>query len=77
MKTLFNIGDEVTFNVTGKIIEYSAGRDGDCYVIEIPVTRPSGRQEDLRMYMSTEQFNNIEWEVKILDAMVEEEETEN
>lgn len=77
MKTLFNIGDEVTFNVTGKIIEYSIGRNGDCYVIEIPVTRPSGRQEELRMYMSTEQFKNIEWEVKVLDAMVEEEETEN
>lgn len=77
MKTLFNIGDEVTFTVTGKIIEYSAGVNGDCYVIDIPVTRPSGRQENLRMYMSTEQFKNIEWEVKVLDAMVEEEETEN
>lgn len=72
MTTLFNIGDEVTFNVTGKIIEYSAGRGGDCYVIEIPVTRPSGRQEDLHMYISTEQFKNIEWEVKILDAVEEE-----
>lgn len=77
MTTLFNIGDEITFNVTGKIIEYSASKNGDCYVIEIPVTRPFGRQEDLRMYISTEQFKNIEWEVKILDAMVEEEETEN
>ena len=76
MTTLFNIGDEITFTVTGKIIEYSASGNGDCYVIEIPVTRPSGRQEDLRMYMSTEQFKNIEWEVKILDA-VEEEETKD
>lgn len=62
MVTLFSIGDKIDFTVTGKIVAYEANENGDCYTIEIPYRYPnSGRQEALRLYMTTEQFENIEW----------------
>lgn len=50
MRTLYDIGDEIKITLEGKIIEYSASKDGDCYVIEL--TDP--KQRGNRVYLSDE-----------------------
>ena len=49
MKTLFDIGDEINVTLKGKVIEYSASKNGDCYTIEL--THP--RNQRSRVYLSS------------------------
>lgn len=35
MKMLYDIGDRLRVTMTGTLIEYSASKHGDCYVIEL------------------------------------------
>jgi len=48
MTTLYDIGDEIKITLEGKVIEYSATRDGDCYVIELS----DPKQKSNRVYLS-------------------------
>lgn len=49
MKTLFDIGDEISITMKGKVIEYSASKNGDCYIIEL--THPMNQRS--RVYLSS------------------------
>ena len=49
MKTLYDIGDEIKVTLEGKVIEYSASKDGDCYTIELS----DPRQSRNRIYLSS------------------------
>lgn len=49
MKTLYDIGDEIKITLEGKVIEYSASKDGDCYIIELN----DPRQNRNRIYLSS------------------------
>lgn len=49
MKTLFDIGDEISVTLKGKVVEYSVSKDGDCYIIEL--THP--RNQRSRIYLSS------------------------
>lgn len=57
MKTLFDIGDVISFSMRGKVVEYSASRSGDCYVIEIT---SDDRNKNMRVYVSTEMLTDSE-----------------
>lgn len=48
MTTLYDIGDMIKITLEGKVIEYSASRDGDCYVIELS----DPKQKNNRVYLS-------------------------
>lgn len=48
MTTLYDIGDSIKITLEGKVIEYSATRDGDCYVIELS----DPKQKNNRVYLS-------------------------
>ena len=48
MTTLYDIGNRIKITLEGKVIEYSATRDGDCYVIELS----DPKQKSNRVYLS-------------------------
>lgn len=50
MTTLYDIGDKILITLDGKVIEYSASRNGDCYVIELS----DPKQKGSRVYLSGE-----------------------
>lgn len=50
MTTLFDVGDKITFQITGKVISYSCERTGDCYCVEVS----DSRYKDLRVYVDTQ-----------------------
>ena len=50
MKTLYDIGDEIKITLEGKVIEYSASKDGDCYIIELS----DPKQKKNRVYLSSD-----------------------
>lgn len=50
MTTLYDIGDKILITLDGKVIEYSASRNGDCYVIELSDPKQKGN----RVYLSGE-----------------------
>ena len=51
MQTLFNINDEITFNIRGTIESYSIDRNGgDCYTIEVELPNHGST----RIYMDTD-----------------------
>ena len=49
MTTKFDIGDEIQFTLTGKIVEFLAMEDGACYTIELPST--AAEEEGRRIYL--------------------------
>ncbi len=49
MKTLYDIGDSIKITLEGKIIEYSASKDGDSYTIELSDPKQRGN----RIYLSS------------------------
>lgn len=49
MKTLFDIGDEISVTLKGKVVEYSASKGGDCYIIELTLSR----NQRSRVYLSS------------------------
>ena len=51
MTTKFDIGDEIQFTLTGKIVEFLAMEDGACYTIELPSTKEEGERIYLRAEM--------------------------
>lgn len=50
MKTLYDIGDEIKITLEGKVIEYSASEDGDCFVIKLSDPKQKGN----RIYLSSD-----------------------
>ena len=50
MTTLYDIGDNIKITFDGKVVGYSASKDGDSYTIEL--TDPAQRGN--RVYLSTE-----------------------
>ena len=51
MQTLFDVNDEITFNIRGKIESYSIDRNsGDCYTIEVKLPKNGST----RIYMDTD-----------------------
>lgn len=42
MTTLFDIGDEIEIALKGKVEQYSASKNGDCYVIALMGVEPEG-----------------------------------
>ena len=52
MTTLYDIGDNIKITLDGKVIGYSASKDGDSYTIEL--TDPAQRGN--RVYLSSEQL---------------------
>lgn len=57
MQTLFDIGDIIELKVQGKIKEYHARQDSDCYVIDI-TSGVSDRREDVRIYLDSDALEN-------------------
>lgn len=56
MTTMFDIGDKITLQMTGEVVEYSASKDGDCYIIEL--RDPNGKSDPtsrnrLHVYLET------------------------
>ena len=41
MKTLFDIGDEIMVTLSGKVLEFSASANGDCYTIALTDAKSS------------------------------------
>lgn len=55
MTTIFNVGDEIKMTLRGRIIEYTASLNGDCYVVELRARDTNGHKNDwLRVYLDTE-----------------------
>lgn len=50
MRTVFDIGDIITLEVTGEVIKYSADDKGDCYTVAIS----DGKGRDDWLYFSSE-----------------------
>ena len=57
MKTLFDIGDVIEFKIQGKIKEYSARQDSDCYTIDI-INGVSDRRQNVRIYLGSDALEN-------------------
>ena len=57
MQTLFDIGDIIEFKIQGKIKEYTARQDSDCYVIDI-INGVSDRRENVRIYLGSDALEN-------------------
>lgn len=52
MTTLFDIGDEITFKMTGTVEEYTNSRNGDCYRIKIK--SDNSRTDGIQVYLESE-----------------------
>lgn len=52
MTTLFDIGDEITFKITGTVEEYTNSRNGDCYRIKIK--SDNSRTDGIQVYLESE-----------------------
>lgn len=52
MTTLYDIGDNIKITLDGKVIGYSASKDGDSYTIELTGPMQGGN----RVYLSSEQL---------------------
>lgn len=52
MTTLFDVGDKISFKLTGKILSYTKDRNGDCYTIEVEAKNRN--TDGLRVYIETE-----------------------
>lgn len=57
MQTLFDIGDIIELKIQGKIKEYSARQDSDCYVIDV-ISGVSDRRENVRIYLGSDALKN-------------------
>jgi len=57
MHTLFDIGDIIEFKIQGKIKEYHARQDSDCYVIDV-ISGVSDRRENVRIYLGSDALEN-------------------
>lgn len=53
MTTMFDIGDLITVNLIGKVLEYRASKDGDCYTIELTDSFSNQNRNSLRVYLET------------------------
>lgn len=52
MTTLFDIGDQITFKMTGTVEEYTNSRNGDCYRIKIK--SDNSRNDGIHVYLESE-----------------------
>jgi len=52
MTTLFDIGDKITFKMTGTVEEYTNSRNGDCYRIKIKSDNP--HNDGIQVYLESE-----------------------
>ena len=52
MTTLFDIGDEITFKMTGTVEEYTNSKNGDCYRIKIK--SDNSRNDGIWVYLESE-----------------------
>lgn len=52
MTTLFDIGDKITFKMTGTVEEYTNSKNGDCYRIKIKSA--NSRNDGIWVYLESE-----------------------
>ncbi len=52
MTTLFDIGDKITFKMTGTVEEYTNSKNGDCYRIKIK--SDNSRNDGIQVYLESE-----------------------
>lgn len=52
MTTLFDIGDKITFTMTGTVEEYTKSKNGDCYRIKID--SKNTRTDGIWVYLESE-----------------------